>query len=86
MHDQNHLKTCNNEFNHIIKTIIIFLTSVHLSISLFAHLYHSHWNYHSAAHVTVHYAAALLLVVQPNDLFAAQPMFLKQNLILGLPT
>ena len=86
MHDQNHLKTCNNEFNHIIKTIIIFLTSVHLLISLFAHLYHSHWNYHSAAHVTVHYAAALLLVVQPNDLFAAQPTFLKQNLILGLPT
>ena len=76
MHDQKHLKTCNNEFNYIIKTIIIFLTSVHLSISLFAHLYHSRWNYHSAAHVTVHYAAALLLVVQPNDLFAAQPTFL----------
>ena len=85
MHDQNHLKTCNNKFNQIIKTTIIFFTSVHLSISLFAHLYHSHWNYHSAAHVTVHYTAALLLVVQPNDLFAAQPTFLKQNLILGLP-
>ena len=78
MHDQNHLKTCNNEFNHIIKTIAIFLTSVCLLISLFAHLYHSCWNYHSAAHMTVHYAAALLLVVQPNDLFTAQPTFHKQ--------
>ena len=86
MHDQNHLKTCKNEFDHIIKTIIIFLTSVHLSISLFAHLYHLYWNYHSAAHVTVHYTAALPLVVQPNDLFTAQPTFLKQNLIFGLPT
>ena len=76
MHNQNHLKICNNKLNYIIKIIFIFLTSVHLLISLFAHLYYSHWNYHSAAHMTVHYAAALLLVVQPNDLFAAQPTFL----------
>ena len=59
---------------------------MHLSISLFAHLYHSRWNYHSVAYVTVHYTAVRLLVMQPNHLFAAQPTFFKQNLILGLPT
>ena len=67
-------------------TIIIIFTNVHLLILHLAHLYHSNCNHHHSAHMTVHYAAALLLVVQPKDLFTAQPTLSKQNLILGLPT
>ena len=40
---------------------------------------------HNSVQVIFYFAAVLLLAVQPSDLCTAQPTFLVQNQILGLP-
>ena len=75
--------------NTFIKQVIEH--QIHAVISILMYfwnkktLYRTHMCHCNATQVTVHCATALWLVVQPYQLCTAQPVFLVQSPILGLP-